>query len=125
VIDGIQKVRRISDMSIGDCMRIFYGYDQLIGPLWRQVQTHVTDVPLVPCDMISFVMVVSQLSFYGISAKAFYDNVDSMHKPLTIDWSISYENKFTFLSSFKAKNNVNRRFLNETHAQQRQHWGKL
>ncbi len=90
-IDRIHKVRRISDMSIGDCMRIFYGYDQLLGPLWRQVQTRVTDVPLVPRDMISFVMVVSQLSFYGISAKAFYDNVDSMYKPLNMDWSISYE----------------------------------
>ncbi len=36
--DGVLRIRHIQDLSIEDCVRIFYGYDQLIEPLWRQVQ---------------------------------------------------------------------------------------
>ncbi len=81
-IDGLLKVRAIEDLSIGDCVRIFYGYDQLIGPLWQHVKAHATKVQLEMRDMIGFIMVVSHLGFYGISAKAYYDNVRDMYKRL-------------------------------------------
>jgi hypothetical protein len=124
--DGDTRVRKIGDLSVGDCCPIFYNYDSLIGPLWRQVQLHKTTVHLEPRDMIGFIMVVSYLRFYGCSSKAYFDNQNDMLKQLRPDWAISRD-KFSIaiLNAFKAKDMVNRRFINELQSTQRMQWGKL
>jgi hypothetical protein len=118
-------VRKISELSIGDACRIFFGYDELIGPLWKQVQKHQTHMHVQPRDMVSFVMTVSMLGYYGCSAKAYYSNIKDMYKPLRSDWGMSKAKFFAILDAFKSKDMTNRRFINELHANQRRHFGSL
>ncbi len=118
--DDVQRIRNIQDLSIKDCVRIFYGYDQLIEPLWRQVQQTKCKRHLEPRDKISFIMVVSYLGFYGCSARAYYANEKDMYKTLSSEWGLSKEKFFAaILDAFKAREQCNRRFLNKLQANTR------
>jgi hypothetical protein len=47
------------------------------------------------------------------------------NKQLRPDWTISRDKFIAILNAFKAKDIVNRRFINELQSTQRMQWGKL